>query len=243
MGLMDSLVNGLKKAAEEIDKQAGLSGENSLGSFAAQAEKVYKEAVGGSASAPASASSQPAPAKAAQNESPAQAQTPTRSSGARTPDYILNDTTPVEKYEVMEDFHSHEGRKVRRSLELPEFDFDLSDSGALEISSMYVYRPGKDDYFNGYELVKPAILVELSDGALTGKGGRTPVSHGIMTESSGGWVDYKGRSIRYYIFKDFSGSEQLFMLECLPDVIGSPFEQKIIGIFDHAAETLREESN
>lgn len=249
MGLMDSFVSGLKKVAEEVDKQAGLSGENSLSNLASQAQQAFNEAIGDAQSSESNTSfvsEGGAPAQSADTSARSSASGNSAASGngamfgARTPEYILNDTAPVTSYEVMEDVHFWDDEKHIRTMELPEGGFDPGDSGALEISTLFIYRSGDDDYHNGFVLTKPAILVQDPDARLTDVGGRTPVSHGIMTFRSEGWVNCLGHSHRYYIFTDHYGNEQLFLLECLPDIVGSPAEKKIINIFDHAAETFRE---
>ncbi|MBR1797809.1 MAG: hypothetical protein IJ757_07350 [Clostridiales bacterium] len=114
MGLMDSLMKGLKEAAENIDKQAGLSGEGSLGNFAAQAEKAYNQAVGNTVD---STSGTPA---AGEKQQPASA-------------------APVAKAEPVALSGNYQTASTAEfSYEIPS-EFEEFDSGALEIQLSYLY--------------------------------------------------------------------------------------------------------
>ncbi len=114
MGLMDSFMKGLMNVAENIDKQAGLSGENSLGSVAQKAKQVYDQTVD---NAPENTAQSPEGTVQNQSSQPLTAKT----------------ADPVQ---ISGDYQTAEGNGI--SFEVPA-EFEEFDAGALEIQLSYMY--------------------------------------------------------------------------------------------------------
>ena len=114
MGLMDSFIKGLKDVAENIDKQAGLSGENSLGGIAEKAKQAFDQAVGNAAESTAQSSGDAKEGQAKDASNGAKAE-PVKTSG---------------------EYQTAQGYGI--SFEVPA-EFEEFDAGALEIQLSYMY--------------------------------------------------------------------------------------------------------
>ena len=187
MGLMDTLIKGLKDAAETIDKQAGLSGDNSIGNMAAKAEQVYHETVeGGSVEQPSSF------AKAAEQSQQTSSSQPAG-----------NTIHQAESSALGGDYQIADGNGM--SYEVP-VEFEDFDSGALEIQLSYMYPDDPQS---------PSIFVQEIGGGLPSV--KEPVTKGIMEYSSGGWLTWRGSRLKYYGFRDRQGNEKLLIVTASND--------------------------
>ena len=213
MGFMDSLIGGLKKAADEIDKKAGLSGENSLGNFASMAQEKYNEAVGNGG---ASSGGDSAPAQSAPAAAPASQLDMVIAPYVRVTDkyyYGDADTYKQQSYEVPNDFLEY-------------------DSGAYELEMVYMKDLDDSDYEKIY-MDKPYIGIQLSTSEFKEK---TPTNVGCMSFKCNDWIKSRGSIVKYYGFNR-KDSELLLIMYAKPEVLGTPMADKLSEILDHAAET------
>lgn len=231
MGFMDSLMKGLKKAANEIDKAAGLSGNNSLGNLANQAQQSYNNAVGNTQT---SAPRQSAPV----------------SNGRRTPPNVLNSgNEPIAPYKTAEGFY-YDGEdadiEVKATYEIPS-DFEEFESHA-EPEMCYLYKFDDSDY-SDIDLNKPYICITpefydsvesfVNSGTVNGAISCEPVQIGKFFFKAK--LNYRGEVVSLYGFKRGSTEQNMALAMFYnPDVVGTPLETKLISILDHAAQTYTE---
>lgn len=224
---MDMLMGGLKKAADEIDKKAGLSGNDSLGKLADKAKQSYDGAVGNANARSASAK--------------------TASDGKTTPANVLaSGEEPIGAYRRV----TNEYADVQSSFELPESFTEFESYAEPEMCYLYMYDSSDAE---NIDLNKPFICITpenyayravesfLKTGKAEGVSCFEPVSGGKMLFKAKN-VDYFGQVVYFYGFArgnedgDYMG---LAMTYCR-DVVGTPLEKKLMSILDHAAETYEE---
>lgn len=228
MGFMDSLMKGLKKAANEIDKAAGLSGNNSLGNLANQAQQSYNSAVGNTQT---SAPRQSAPV----------------SSGKRTPANVLaSGNEPIAPYKTAEDFYYDDDTEVKVTYEIPS-DFEEFDSHA-EPEMCYLYKFDDSDY-SDIDLNKPHIGITpefydsvesfVNSGTVNGAISCEPVQTGKFLFKSK--LNYRGEVVAFYGFKRGASEDNMALAMFYnQDVVGTALEAKLMSILDHAAQTYTE---
>lgn len=229
---MDLLAKGLKKAAVEIDKAAGLSGENSLGNFANQAQNAYNNAVGNTSSA-------------AVKSAPV-------SNGKTTPANVLaSGNAPIGAMKTAVNEFSEPVSKF----EIPESFVEFDSHAEPEMCHLYMYDDGDDE---DIDLNKPVICITPEDyafkavesyiktGTPSGVDWFEPVNCGKMLFKAKK-NDYYGQVVYFYGFQrgtveklGFADYMGLSMVYCR-DVVGTPLEEKLIRILDHAAQTYTEE--
>lgn len=229
MGFMELFVKGLKKAAEEIDKKAGLTGDNSLGNLAGKAQQSYDNAVGNTPSRPAAKPAAPRKEK-------------------NTPANVLaSGSLPIGAVKRVE----NEFADVKSSFEIPESFTEFDSHAEPEMCHIYMYEDGDDE---DIDTGKPIICITPEDfayeavssfirtGRVEGLDSFEPVNCGKMLFKAKN-RNYYGQTVYFYGFARGDRSEEdymgLAMIYC-HDAEGTPLEAKLMAILDHAAQTYSE---
>lgn len=226
MGFMDSFLGGLQKAANEIDKKAGLSGSNSLGNLAGQAKSAYNNAAGGTVSSGGVSSVQ-------------------ASAADSTPKNVLaSGSLPIGNYKTVTDEYSD----FKPSFELPVTFGGFDSHAEPEMCYLYMFDDSDETDIN---LNKPYICITPEDYAYNAvesflKTG-TPSGVGRFEKVNTGKMLFKAKNVNYFgkiaYFYGFVRGESdylgLSMVYCR-DAVGTPLENKLIEILDHAAQTYKE---
>ena len=229
MGFKDLFVKGLKKAAEEIDKKAGLTGDNSLGNLAGKAQQSYDQTVGNTPSRPAAKPVAPRKEK-------------------NTPANVLaSGSLPIGAMKRIE----NEFADVNSSFEIPESFTEFESHAEPEMCHIYMYEDGDDE---DIDTGKPIICITPEDfayeavssfirtGRVEGLDSFEPVNCGKMLFKAKN-RNYYGQTVYFYGFARGDRSEEdymgLAMIYC-HDAEGTPLEAKLMAILDHAAQTYSE---
>lgn len=229
MGFMDLFMKGLKKAAEEIDKKAGLTGDSSLGNFANKAQQSYDQAVGNTTSSAA-------------------AQTVKPSTGKTTPANVLaSGSQPIGAMKTVK----NEYADIVSSFEIPESFTEFNSHAEPEMCHLYMFDESDEKDIN---INKPIICITPEKfaynavasfrrtGTVQGMDSFELVNCGKMLFKAKN-RNYSGKTIYFYGFCRGDEAAENYMglatIYC-HDVEGTPLEAKLISVLDHAAQTYSE---
>lgn len=228
MGLFDKL----SKVAKTIDTMAGGVG---LSELADEAKKTLDEALGNSDE----------PVRSA----PAPAPTPAKPEHV-TPAIVKNSAfEPIPAYQLAEgcSWTNEDDVEYTLTYEIPE-DWGEFDSHA-EPSMCYLYKFEESD-LEDLDLCKPCICIDPTLSKFVEEFEKTgTMRNAYMCEPTSinkmycrAKIDHADQVIYFYAFheldKDYFHNAIALWYE--KDLLGTPLEQKLMQILDHAAETYKE---